>query len=137
MQVENRVKAKKQMERRLHQKLNNEKQRKGAAEVDVTGAPSKKRGRGAVQRAKKKQKKDNGGEGGNITERNASEAGRETPNKTRVVNEKTSRKNNKQEGKRDAPPNSKPPAGSHSKDKVDTTEANPRPAKNPKRWFEQ
>eukprot|EP00980_Cylindrotheca_fusiformis_P028106 scaffold22581_cov123-Cylindrotheca_fusiformis.AAC.3 len=59
--VENKVKAKKQAERRLHQQMNNKKQiieRKEKAE----NTDKMKRSRGSIQREKKRQKKDSGEE---------------------------------------------------------------------------
>jgi len=69
--VENKVKAKKQAERRLHQQLNQSKQqlaklenKKAKKEVDFTEETdeSKKRGRGAIQREKKRKKRESGQE---------------------------------------------------------------------------
>lgn len=62
VQVENKVKAKKQAERRLHQMVNIVKQR---SEADSQGASKKKRSRGAIQREQKRQKRsaEEGGEG--------------------------------------------------------------------------
>ena len=56
--VENRIKAKKQAERRLKQKINNANQRKPtSAESTENDHDTKRRSRGASQRAKKRQKK--------------------------------------------------------------------------------
>ena len=57
--VENRIKAKKQTERRLQQKVNNANQRKHTAtESTENDQEYKRRSRGASQRAKKRQKKE-------------------------------------------------------------------------------
>jgi hypothetical protein len=55
--VENKVKAKKQAERRLHQKVNTTKQR---SEGDQQIKNKKRRGRGAIQREQKRQKRSTG-----------------------------------------------------------------------------
>lgn len=55
--MENRIKEKKQSERRLHQKLNNTKQQKETVS-NLLESDSKKRSRGAIQRARKRQKQD-------------------------------------------------------------------------------
>jgi hypothetical protein len=55
--VENKVKAKKQAERRLHQKVNAMKQR---GEVDLKVKTKKNRSRGAIQREHKRQKRSAG-----------------------------------------------------------------------------
>ncbi len=56
--VENRIKEKKQAERRLQQKLNDTRQRKDTSDFKSRGNDSKKRSRGAIQRSKKKQKNE-------------------------------------------------------------------------------
>jgi len=70
--VENKVKAKKQADRRLHQQLNQSKQqldklekkkaKKEAGEDTTEEAGSKRKGRGAIQREKKRKKRESGEE---------------------------------------------------------------------------
>jgi len=160
--VENKVKAKKQAERRMHQQLNQSKQRleklekrkakEGAADSEEAAA-AKKKGRGAIQREKKRKKRESGEE---ETERQ-----RKLQKKAMYEAKKELRKERAEEKKRKAQElkrkSTKPPKKKKSEQKkieddeefenivrtyqsklesAKTPKANPREVVKEKRWFE-
>ncbi|CAJ1927700.1 unnamed protein product [Cylindrotheca closterium] len=142
--VENKVKAKKQAERRLQQQVNQAKQKLDKLEKQEDAEPKKKRSRGSIQREKKRHKRESGEE---ETEKQTKLLKREYFEKKKILREEKKAKQLENKKKGVKPPKKKSIdkeeekleklVGKYRSD-VDTTKKNvePRGAVREKRWFD-
>ena len=127
------------MERRVHQKLNNAKQLQDSAETTGNESQSKKRSRGAVQRAKKKQKKTSDNSDGAEVDRKGLKAALTTKptEKLPPVPKPKSKGNNKQGKKRQVDKSEDLLSAAESLAMASAPVKDATLVKSKKRWFEQ